>query len=93
MTPSDHPPIAPKMRKVFDAPMILNSEYTLERAQAALDRDEADGISFGRAFIANPDLPHRLEAGLSLNKPDPSTFYAQGPAGYVDYPAAEAQAA
>ena len=61
--------------------------------QAALDRDEADGISFGRAFIANPDLPHRLEAGVSLNKPDPSTFYAQGPAGYVDYPAAEAQAA
>jgi 2,4-dienoyl-CoA reductase-like NADH-dependent reductase (Old Yellow Enzyme family) len=81
------------MRKVFPAPIVLNSEYTLERAQAALDADEADAIAFGRAFIANPDLPHRLETGLSLNKPDPSTFYAQGPAGYVDYPAAEAQAA
>ena len=89
----DQPPIAPKMRKVFRAPIVLNSEYTLERAQAALDADEADAIAFGRAFIANPDLPHRLETGLSLNKPDPSTFYAQGPAGYVDYPAAETQAA
>jgi N-ethylmaleimide reductase len=89
----DHPPIAPKMRKVFPAPLVLNSEYTLERAQAALDAGEADAVSFGRSFIANPDLPQRLEAGSELNKPDPMTFYSQGPEGYVDYPALEAQAA
>ncbi len=38
-------------------------------------------------FIANPDLPHRLKAGLPFNALDPATFYSQGPKGYIDYPA------
>lgn len=82
----DHPPIAPAMRKVFSAPMVLNADYTLARAQAALDAGEADAISFGRAFIANPDLPYRLENRLKLATEDKSTWYTQGPEGYVDYP-------
>jgi N-ethylmaleimide reductase len=38
-------------------------------------------------YIANPDLVERLRAGSPLNKPDPSTFYSEGPKGYTDYPA------
>jgi N-ethylmaleimide reductase len=40
----------------------------------------------GRAFLANPDLVQRLELGAELNVPDVATFYAPGPAGYIDYP-------
>jgi 2,4-dienoyl-CoA reductase-like NADH-dependent reductase (Old Yellow Enzyme family) len=89
----EHPPIAPAMRKAFGGPLVLNSGYTPEGAQAALDEDHADAISFGRAFIANPDLPRRIEAGAELQEAVPATFYTQGPEGYTDYPEAEPLAA
>jgi 2,4-dienoyl-CoA reductase-like NADH-dependent reductase (Old Yellow Enzyme family) len=80
------PPIAPAIRKVFSGPLILNSDYDGARAQAVLDAGTADAIAFGRPFIANPDLPFRLEHGYALAKDDMATWYAQGPKGYVDYP-------
>ena len=48
--------------------------------------DARDAIAFGVPFLANPDLPRRLEQGLALNTPDESTFYASGAKGYSDYP-------
>ncbi len=57
---TDVPAVSPDIRKVFSGPLILNSDYTLEKAQAALDSGVADGIAFGRTFLANPDLPRRL---------------------------------
>ena len=47
---------------------------------------EADLISFGSSFLANPDLPERLRIGAKLNAPNPETFYPPGPEGYTDYP-------
>jgi N-ethylmaleimide reductase len=85
---ADHPPIAPAIKAAFGGPLVLNSDYTAERAQAALDSGVADAIAFGRPFIANPDLPHRLKAGLPLAKDVSKTWYSQGPEGYVDYPSA-----
>jgi N-ethylmaleimide reductase len=46
----------------------------------------ADLVSFGRSFIANPDLPQRFALDAPLNTPDESTFYGSGPQGYTDYP-------
>lgn len=46
----------------------------------------ADLISFGRAFIANPDLVERLRLGLPLAEADPATFYGGGELGYLDHP-------
>jgi len=46
-------------------------------------------IAFGKAFLANPDLPTRLKKDLPLNKYDKATFYIPGDAsgkGYTDYP-------
>ena len=49
-------------------------------------------IGFGRWFIANPDLPARLQSGLPLNVYERSTFYTatidggDTREGYVDYP-------
>ena len=81
-------PVAPAIRKAFRGPLVLNSDYTLEKAQAALDSGVADAITFGRTFLANPDLPRRLKEGLPLNDAVMATWYSQGPEGYVDYPAA-----
>ncbi|MBL8401900.1 MAG: alkene reductase, partial [Candidatus Accumulibacter sp.] len=44
-------------------------------------------VAFGTGFLANPDLPARIQAGAALNKPNPGTFYTPGPEGYTDYPA------
>jgi 2,4-dienoyl-CoA reductase-like NADH-dependent reductase (Old Yellow Enzyme family) len=47
---------------------------------------EADAVAFGKAFLANPDLPARFVRNAPLNKPDDTTFYSPGAAGYTDYP-------
>jgi 2,4-dienoyl-CoA reductase-like NADH-dependent reductase (Old Yellow Enzyme family) len=86
-------PVHPHIRKVFDGPLVLNSDYTLARAQAALDAGEADAITFGRPFIANPDLVARLQSGAELAPDVMATWYSHGPEGYVDYPALEPVAA
>ena len=49
---------------------------------------EADAIAFGRPFIANPDLPHRIAHGIDLAPDVMATWYSQGAAGYTDYPRA-----
>jgi 2,4-dienoyl-CoA reductase-like NADH-dependent reductase (Old Yellow Enzyme family) len=90
---SNLPFISPAIRKVFDAPLILNSDYTLERAEAALQEKQADAISFGRPFISNPDLVQRLAAKAELAPDVQATWYSQGPEGYVDYPEMEPAAA
>ncbi|MGI4746471.1 MAG: alkene reductase, partial [Janthinobacterium lividum] len=81
-------PVAPSIRKVFTPPLVLNSDYDAAKAQAALDSGTADAIAFGRPFLANPDLPNRLEHGLPLNPDVIATWYSQGPEGYIDYPTA-----
>jgi 2,4-dienoyl-CoA reductase-like NADH-dependent reductase (Old Yellow Enzyme family) len=86
-------PVHPLVRKAFAGPLVLNSDYTLARGQAALDAGEADAIAFGRPFISNPDLVARLRSGAPLQDDVMATWYSQGPEGYVDYPALEETAA
>lgn len=52
-----------------------------------IEEGAADLVSFGRLFMANPDLPHRLEKGAPLHEPDLSKAYGGDAAGYTDYPA------
>ena len=75
-----------KMRDLFNGTMILNGGFTKEKAEKALDENSGDLISFGRSFIANPDLVYRFENDLDLNEPDYDTFYTPGEKGYTDYP-------
>lgn len=89
----DDAPIVPlafrlALRRRFERPLIVAGRYTPQRAEEALRQGHADLVAFGRAFLANPDLPARVAAGLPLNTPDPSTFFGGGAAGYVDYPRA-----
>lgn len=87
---SDVPPVSPAIRKVFTGPLVLNSDYGLAEAEAAIAEERADAISFGRPFISNPDLPHRLAKGVDLAPDDRRTWYSQEAEGYTDYPTAEA---
>jgi 2,4-dienoyl-CoA reductase-like NADH-dependent reductase (Old Yellow Enzyme family) len=84
---TDVPRQSPLIRQHFKGPLILNSDYDADRAQADLDSGLADAISFGRPFMANPDLVERLREGASLNPlQDMATWYAPGEKGYTDYP-------
>jgi len=90
---SDQPKLSPEIRQAFSGPLVLNSDYLGDTAQAALDSGVADAISFGRTFLANPDLPERLKKGAPLNPDVMATWYSQGPEGYTDYPTLEDVAA
>jgi len=78
------------LRAQWQGPVIVNTGFTglsdLATAQSAVDSGAADLFCIGRGFLANPDLVERLSSGAELNEPDPSTFYAGGAKGYVDYP-------
>jgi N-ethylmaleimide reductase len=56
----------PKLRARFAGAYIANNEYTLELAEKALSRGDADLFSFGRPFIGNKDLVARLRTGAPL---------------------------
>jgi len=86
-------PIAPLIRPLFDGALILNSGFDATRAAQALQEGSGDAISFGRPFIANPDLVRRLAEGLELAPDDRATWLARGSEGYDDYPLHSAQPA
>jgi N-ethylmaleimide reductase len=74
------------LRQSFKGLYIANNGYDLGLALEARRRNLADIISFGRLYIANPDLVERLRIGARLNVPDRATFFGGGAAGYTDYP-------
>lgn len=78
--------VTPHLRTVFKRTLIVNGGYNALLGNAALRAGEADAVSFGITFIANPDLVSRLRDGQPLNAPDMAHLYTPGPAGYVDYP-------
>ncbi|MZE79534.1 alkene reductase [Streptomyces xinghaiensis] len=81
------------LRTAWPGPLIMNPVLPLGPRQAGPDEARhwlglgADLISFGRAFIANPDLVERLRTGLPLAPVDESTYFMGGDAGYLTYPA------
>jgi len=79
------PLIAPLLRRAFKGPLILNGGYTHALARSAIASGQADLISFGAAFLANPDLPERLRRQAPLNPADRKTFYGGDERGYTDY--------
>lgn len=79
--------ISPQLRAKFNGAWIANEGLTPESAKVILKNNQADAVSFGRAYIANPDLLYRLEHNKPLNEVNPETLYAKGAEGYTDYPA------
>ena len=86
---TDVPKQSPAIRAAFKGPLILNSDYNVDLAEAALASGLADAIAFGRPYIGNPDLVERIRDGAEWSADNPQTWYAPGPEGYIDYPALE----
>jgi len=72
------------------AAWMVNNGYTRDLADAAVADPTlptgADLVSFGRPFIANPDLVERLRRNGPFNDGNRATWYGGGEAGYTDYP-------
>ena len=77
------------VRQHYNGVLVANMGYDAAEAEAAIAAGAVDAVAFGRAFLANPDLPERFRRGAALNEPDPSSFYSPGPVGYTDYPTLE----
>ena len=82
--------IAASMRRAFKGAggvaLVGNGDYSRELATQRLGAEDVDAVSFGKAFLANPDLPSRFRREAPLNTPDPETFYGGNEGGYTDYP-------
>ena len=76
---------------VFDGPIIVNGGIDPATAQDIVRNGTVDAVSFGRLWIANPDLPARIRAGGPYTKAITRRFYGGGPDGYNDYPTLETQ--
>ena len=75
------------LRPNFGGTIIANGGLDPASGEALLASGMADMVSFGRRFIANPDLVARIRHGGPYNEPDPYTFYGGAARGYLDYPA------
>jgi N-ethylmaleimide reductase len=76
-----------RYRRLFGGLLIANHGFGQETGNAIVDAGLADAVSFGRLFIANPDLVSRFALDHELAASDRSTHYRGGAHGYVDYPA------
>ena len=68
--------------------LIGNESYDFDEAQQAVAAGELTAVSFGRNFIANPDLVERWKSGQALATFDLATLYTPGAEGYSNYPRA-----
>ena len=74
------------LRKAFDGVMIYAGKYSAEKAAAAVRDGWADMIGFGRPFVANPDLPERIQCGWGWAAHNPDTLFGGDAKGLTDYP-------
>ena len=79
------------LRACYEGTIIVAGKYTQERAMLIIETRLADVVAFGRPFIANPDLPMRMEQALPLADFDSETLFGGSELGYSDYPAWEAE--
>jgi len=84
--PATHVLDYPALRRHFPGIYVANNGFASRmQAERAL-ASHADLISFGRLFIANPDLPRRLKTGARLNALNEDFIYSPDHRGYTDYP-------
>ncbi|MEU3724979.1 alkene reductase [Streptomyces sp. NPDC031705] len=80
-----------RLRRQWPGTFILNpftgAEPTGPQELDLIEDGTADLIAYGSLFLANPDLPERLERGGPFNTPDRATTYGGDERGYTDYPA------
>jgi N-ethylmaleimide reductase len=87
------PEVFDHLRERWSRTFIMNPSAGIEDEPAGLEAGErwlergADLVSFGRAFLANPDLVERFRTRGEIAVADGATYYGGGDSGYIDYPA------
>lgn len=79
-------PVIDQVRTIFEGVLIQNGSFDGATANTAIADGKADAISFGRPFIANPDLVHRIRQNVPLAKANLDYAYIGEEKGYTDYP-------
>lgn len=74
------------VKQHFNGAIITNDSYNGEMARHDIQRGVACAVSFGRDFIASPDLPARIQEGAALGELVMEHLYTPGVKGYSDYP-------
>lgn len=81
------------LRRTWPGALVMNPVLPMGAKQTGRSEADhwlglgADLISFGRAFIANPDLVERLRTDLPIAPADEATYFQGGDNGYLTYPA------
>jgi N-ethylmaleimide reductase len=74
-------------RDNFSGVLIGSDSFMAQEAETRIAANEVDAVSFGRLYIANPDLVARFESDGPYNDMDKRTIYGgEGAKGYTDYP-------
>lgn len=81
-------------RAVYKGVLIANMGYNAEKAEKEISDGDTDMVSFGRYFVANPDLVERFAKGADLAEADFKDFFSEagndlGAEGYTTYKAME----
>jgi len=80
-------PVIARIRSIFRGVVIQNGSFDGLAAGACIAAGKADAVSFGRPYIANPDLVTRMRVGHPLAVADMDYAYVGDASGYTDYPA------
>ena len=75
-----------RLRSAWKGIYVANGGYDAGRGERAVSNGSADAVAYGRLFLANPDLPTRLNCRGPFNVPDTKSFYGGDEHGYIDYP-------
>jgi len=83
-------PVLPVFRPLYQGNIITNGGYNKETGERAIASGNAELVSFGKLYLANPDLVQRFSTNAKLNEPNVQTFYGRGnteeaAVGYTDY--------
>ena len=79
-------PVFDRLKRHFAGSIIQNGSFDAANANAFIAAGQADAVSFGRPYIANPDLVARLRHDLPLADADFDYAYVGDERGYTDYP-------
>jgi N-ethylmaleimide reductase len=89
-------PVISTFRPLYQGLTITNGGYDKFKGNQILETGKSDLVSFGKLFIANPDLPERFILDSPLNELDFATIYSKTDQnleqGYTDYPSLKLQA-
>ena len=80
------PQILRDVKPFFKGSLIVTGGIDPTQASSLVADGLADAVAFGRLFLANPDLPKRIQVGAGLNDVDDATTYGGNACGYTDYP-------